>query len=477
MASTLDRRRAVVGVVAVAGTAALGWLGTGLEPRWWAAWMAPLPVLVYAAGAVWWRAAIVATVAWFLGTLGLWTYLHDELRLPAAPIAMFLALPSVVFGGSVLLYRGLLQRRAGVAAVVGFAAVRVVWEGMIAIAGPHGTAGSLAYSQVECLPVLQLASITGPWGITFLVMAVPAAIAAAWQLARHTRGAAARQIGGGAVVVVAGVVVFGAARLADAPAPVVRVGLIASDPPTSPQQAKQGAATTALLDAYARGADRLAAQGAQVIVLPEKLGVVADAAEMDARFQAVADRSRAMIAVGVVHEPHNEARIYAPGAAARTYHKQHMLLPYEPFEPGDALTVIPQLLGAWGVQICKDLDFPALSRRYGRAGVAIMLVPAWDFDLDGRWHARMAVMRGVESGFAVVRAAKRGLLQVSDSRGRIVGQAASNAAPFSTLIADAPSRHADTVYQRLGDWFGWFALAALAASLLPFRRRRASHEP
>jgi apolipoprotein N-acyltransferase len=53
-------------------------------------------------------------------------------------------------------------------------------------------------------------------------------------------------------------------------------------------------------------------------------------------------------------------------------------------------------------------------------GWAYVLVPAWDFTLDGWLHDRMAVMRGVESGFTVVRAAKQALLTVSHDRGRIL---------------------------------------------------------
>jgi apolipoprotein N-acyltransferase len=119
------------------------------------------------------------------------------------------------------------------------------------------------------------------------------------------------------------------------------------------------------------------------------------------------------------------------------------------------------------------MDFPALSRDYGRAGAALMVVPAWDFGADGYLHGRMAVMRGVESGFAIVRAAKRGTLTISDSRGRILAEATSDAAPFSTLVARAPSVHTETFYLRFGDWFAWFALAGLALAIgrLVLRRR------
>ena len=383
-----------------------------------------------------------------------------------------------MFTLGVLLYRALVRRGAYAWAVVAFPAVRVAFEYLLAICGPHGTAGNLAYTQVDLLPLLQLASITGPWGITFLVLLVPAALATAWQL-RGTRGRALR-IAGAAIVAVAAVLAFGVTRyVGDESGPLVRVGLVASDPPTSPAQAREGAATTALLDAYARSAEALAAQGAQVIVLPEKIGVVVDPGtrDADARFQALADRTRAVIVVGLVHRAgavdHNEARIYRPETPVEVYLKHHLIPAFEQsFDPGAALSLLAQPPGTWGVQICKDMDFTAPSRDYGRAGVALMLVPAWDFVVDGLWHGRMAVMRGVESGFAIVRAAKQGYLTVSDNKGRILAEARGDAAPFSTLLTRVPAVHVETLYLRFGDWFAWLALAVLGVALIHLVRSR-----
>jgi apolipoprotein N-acyltransferase len=118
------------------------------------------------------------------------------------------------------------------------------------------------------------------------------------------------------------------------------------------------------------------------------------------------------------------------------------------------------------------MDFTALSRDYGRAGAALMLVPAWDFGVDGFLHGRMAVMRGVESGFSVVRAARRGTLTVSDHKGRILAEAPSDTSPFATLMARVPAVHAETLYQHLGDWFAWLALAGLALAIGQLLRRR-----
>jgi len=171
---------------------------------------------------------------------------------------------------------------------------------------------------------------------------------------------------------------------------------------------------------------------------------------------------------------YNEARVYAPRAPLEKYDKHHMLPPFESkWQPGTTLTLLREPSGTWGVAICKDMDFTPLSRQYGEAGAGLLLVPAWDFVLD-RWeHGHMAIMRGVEDGFSIARAAKQGYLTVSDDRGRILAETQSDSAPFATLAANVPAAHQTTLYLLLGDWFAWLALATLIFELaqLLFRSR------
>jgi apolipoprotein N-acyltransferase len=81
-------------------------------------------------------------------------------------------------------------------------------------------------------------------------------------------------------------------------------------------------------------------------------------------------------------------------------------------------------------------------------------------------------MRGVEDGFSIARAAKNGFLTVSDNRGRIVGEVSSSSAPFATLLVDVPAAHSWTVYQLLGDWFAWVAIALLVFAMMQIVRLR-----
>jgi apolipoprotein N-acyltransferase len=86
------------------------------------------------------------------------------------------------------------------------------------------------------------------------------------------------------------------------------------------------------------------------------------------------------------------------------------------------------------------------------------------------------VMRGVEDGFTIARAARQGYLTVSDDRGRILAESRSDAAPFSTLVADLPVAHGATLYRRFGDWFAWLMLAVAATSVLSGARRDSAIE-
>lgn len=481
MAFATDVRRTGLGVAAMLATAVLIWFGTGLDPFWPLMWFAPLPVLIFAASASWWGAALVAALAMMLGILNLWGLLHGALRAPWTVLATVYLTEGVVFALATLLFRALARRKAYWSALLAFPACWVSFEWLLNLASPHGTGGSLGYSQLRFLPFLQLAAITGPWGMSFLLWTLPAALALAIRLRSEAPKQGLRIVGSTGAVIAAALA-FGVARLLIPAAgdATVKVGLVASDG-ANEDVADEGGPAMSLVQAYAQSVARLAAQGAVVVVLPEKtvVAVDPDTRELDAELQRLAEQAHVRVVVGMlrvvpagivgpVKLRYNEARIYTPGAPLERYDKEHMLPPFESnLTPGTALTLLPATgsKGTWGVAICKDMDFTALSRRYGDAGVGLMLVPAWDFYRDWIQHGHMAIMRGVESGFSVVRSAKGGSLFVSDDRGRIIAETKSDSAPFSSLLVSVPEGHDQTLFLLLGDWFAWLAVSMLVICL------------
>jgi Apolipoprotein N-acyltransferase len=444
------------------------WFGNGLNPLWPLMWLAMIPVLWYALHCLRVHAAIVASSSMLLGGLSMWHYFHKVLGAPASVWIIVYSLVALVFAAAVLLFRSLMRRGRIWSALLALPAVWVASEYARNLITPHGSAGSLAYTQLRFLPFLQLASITGPWGMTFLLLLFQSAVVIGvylWPTARrqaiHTLG-----VGLGTVAIV---LLFGAVRMASPSGNLLRVGLISSDKPGYEGVAEEGQPTERLFRDYAVEAEKLAAQGSQAIVMPEKLGVVIEPEmkPMDAVLQATADKTGATIVAGVVRVAtplkYNEARVYVPHMQVASYDKEHMLPPFESdLKPGKTLTLLPRTDETVGVAICKDMDFARPARSYGEAGAGVVLVPAWDFFVDNAWHGHIAVMRGVENGFSIVRSAKGGYLTVSDWRGRIIAETRSDSAPFATLIADVPAQHHATIYQKLGDWFAWLSLGLLA---------------
>jgi apolipoprotein N-acyltransferase len=121
------------------------------------------------------------------------------------------------------------------------------------------------------------------------------------------------------------------------------------------------------------------------------------------------------------------------------------------------------------------MDFPGLSREYAAEGASLLLVPAWDFNVDRWLHARMAVLRAVENGFAVARSARNGLLTLSDNRGRILAETATVPGRFVSITGKVNVAHEQTFYTRTGDWFAWLCVAMFVILLaFPFLGRSRS---
>lgn len=475
MASAVNPRSIVLAALAVLCSATLIWFGNGLDPWWPLFWFAPLPVLLFASRSSMGATAVVAFLAMLLGGGSMFHYF--ALLGPPWVWLIVYSIFSLLFTSAVLSFRGFLLREAPWRALLAFPAIWVSGEYTANLLTPHGTAGSIAYTQLKFLPFLQLASITGPWGMSFLLLLLPAAIAIGVRL-HPTAPRKAFSIAAVSVGIIVLVLVFGLIRLAQpAPAEQATVGLIASDAPGNLRQAHDGAATTRLLTDYAAQAQSLASRGAQAIVIPEKVGKVldSDSAPADSVLQSLADKTGATIVAGFDHQlassRYNEARVYQPQTSVVLYHKHHLLPPFEDiFNRGTEITLLHKPSQTWGVAICKDMDFNGLSRQYGNAGIGLLFDPGWDFNMDRSWHGHIAIMRGVESGFSIAHSAKNGYLTVTDNRGRVLAETRSDSAPFATLLARVPAMHDQTAYLLLGDWFAWLSIATLILIYIPRRK-------
>lgn len=442
----------------------------GPQPLGWLAWWAPLPVLWLALRSSRRDAAWMTFLAAMLGLSSNVAYFRLLMPLPA--VLAVILLKALLWLLVVLATRRLVLRYRSGWTVLAYPVLWVAIDTLMAALLPDGNWGSLAYSQADNVAILQLAALAGVPGLLFLLCLLPSALAlllAGGRAYAPAAGATALLL----VVAWAG----GAWRVQGAPesgGPLA--GLVAIDdfigPATPPARAQ------AIWDQYARHVVQLAGQGARLVLLPEKIAVLtpAQADAVGQRFQALARSAGVWITVGIgVHDAtgrRNLAWLFSPdGAAPVSYQKHHLAPPERDFLAGSAYAVQPVAGQAMGLAICKDMHFAPLGQAYGAAGAQAMLVPAWDFQFDAWMGARMTVVRGVENGYAVLRAAREGVLTVSDAYGRVLAQRSSSAMPGSTLLAPLPAHPSVSTWAGwLGPMFGWLCVA-LGVILLCLGRR------
>jgi apolipoprotein N-acyltransferase len=465
----IDRDRAINLGLAILGGLLLRW-SFGLHPLWWLSWIAPAPLLVAVLRSSRWMASGLALLAGLIASSANLYYFATVTPLPVALLnVLLLALLWTLVVGQA---RRMMTATASPWAVLAYPLCWCAADTLLAWLHPDGNWGSLAYSQAGFVPALQIVSVVGVAGLVFVLSLLPATIALAvvrgWRAMRWPLGAS--------LLLALGCIGFGYVRIPAAPsAQGELVGMAAIDDligPRTPQDKVER-----IWSQYERHAETLAGQGARLVLLPEKIAMLsAGAAQpLRQRMAALAARTHAWLALGVgiddAGRQTNHLWLFAPdGRQAADYLKHRLAPPERAYVAGSRFDTARIDGESYGLAICKDMHFAREGRAYGGMDVQAMLVPAWDFGEDGTYAARQSAVRGVESGFAMIRAAREGLLTVTDAYGRIVAETASARLPGATLLARAPAgAHVDTWYARGGDAFGWLCTAA--ALLLAVRGR------
>jgi apolipoprotein N-acyltransferase len=449
----------------------------GLQPVWWLVWIAPVPLLVMAIrfnprDARW--AVMLAAV---IGASG--NFHYYRLVMPLRFVIVAIVAQTLLWVFLILATRRVAVRYKAWWTVFVYPVLWVAMDTLMAALLPDGNWGSLAYSQGDILPILQITSLFGTAGLLFLIALVPSALALGIAYGRALRhGWIAYAV---TALLLGSSVMYGFFRL-QRPVNGVETtfGIVSIDDPIGLKASASYASN--ILQEYDRHVAELAAQGAQVIVLPEKIAMLnpQSAMQWQQHFSDVARQSHVWLEVSVGIDdgknPTNWAWLFTPeGALAASYQKHHMAPPErrDRYISGTEYSVQTIDGYDYGLAICKDMHFAAMGRAYGERRVAVMLVPAWDFDyLDGWMEARTTVVRGIENGYAVVRASREGLLTASDAYGRILAERESSDMPGRTLLAKViVANPVPTLYTRIGNRLGWICVAA-AVVFLSLNRRR-----
>ena len=361
------------------------------------------------------------------------------------------------------------------------------------------------YSQVGMTPLVQIADVTGVYGVTFVLLAVNAALAELW-LARRSRGPErSRAIAGlgSAVGVVAMVVGYGFARLAWPPglppgAQTVPIAVVQGNLDLGAQWRPEFYGEN--LEVYLRLTYQALREHKPLVVFWPESAMTFFLDEEPLYRKAIARvilPPRVQLVAGGPREVRSSPPAYynsafllsSDGTIVARYDKQRLLpfaeyFPLEgldllrrrfarvrEFTPGAATPPLPTPAGTAGVMICNEAMFAQTSAARVRAGASYLVNLANDTWVGDPKFAAIVfdtvALRAVEQRRYLVRASTSGPSGIVDPLGRVTAVTQPDTrAVLTGMVVPAASR---TVYSGVGDLFA--ALCTMTAMVALLMRR------
>ena len=420
-------------------------------------WLAALPRL--RAGTTW-LCGIVLGLAFYRIGLGWLFALHG-------PMAGGIILIFAIWTGLAFRVVRMVMERLGTAAMLWAAPACFTAQEILRCEGlPQLRLAFLAlgYSQSPNRWIAQIASIGGVYCLTFLVVAVNAAVA--WALVRRRRRRALLPVAGVAAGVLGLAVVAQPRSYDDRP----RISVACVQAEVYDYNVYTDL-TRAALEHPSRP---------RIVVLPEH--TITEHADADhvfvQRLSKLARRHGALICVGAhvaatgrACAYDNVALLIGPDGSILSAQAKVVPIPFaDDGNPATTLATTPTPLGRVGTYVCYDATFTDVPRRSVALGAELLLEPAMD---PKRWppqqvtqHADIPPMRCIELRRCAVRAASSGVSQIIDATGRVVAERPRETGP-GILTGEVYTVRDRTVFARGGYLFatglGWVFLAAVLA--------------
>lgn len=449
------------------------------------AWVQPIFFIRFVRTQRWWLGFILVWLATFVtGAVAWWSILGLMLSIPFFLVTIAIN-TFLIAGVAYLADRLLAPRLGGFAATLIFPLAVTALDFLGMTMNPLGSFGAHAYTQYGSLTLMQLLSVTGMWGITFVVNWFATVVNYAWERSfswsRIWRGLA---VYAGVMLVVLS---YGNVRLAFCRPQVgtVRVaGVTAVDFRKEQDLLFQTKDTDweAFLelaaqryDPYFDGTRREAQAGAKIVLWPEAALQVAaeDEAALIARGQEVSRQEGIYLAMSwfKMHQGERPSQIKLivtdPDGEVVLEHIKYGGSMMEGTEPGDGvLRTAETPYGTLSGVICWDTDFPTVVSQAGRNGTDILLSPSLEVRSVDPMHAQMAVFRAIENGVSVVRQADNGLSIVADPYGRTLAAVDHFTSSEWVTVAQVPTQGVFTVYFVIGDLFGWLSVIGFVVIVL-----------
>jgi apolipoprotein N-acyltransferase len=468
------------------------WLGAGAlfvfaaNLRWGIgilAWIAPAALLRYLRLTSGRRSRLA-----FTGALCL-AWIAATFKIVSAPLPLAFGLLGAGFAlFQVAAYLGAdaIRRRAGERwGVLAFPALMAVVEGVQHRCTELASWTAAVYTQLDDLPLLQVASFAGIAGVGLLVHGFAAALESALRegLEPAERRSTRRWLALATGAVVAAHA-FGALRLGHPPAAspndTTRAAAIGTDAtfdghamPTKEERARTLDRLVADTRAAARAGAKIAVwTEAAALALPDEESAMLDTVRDVAKGERIDIVAGYVVPLGTapLRFENKYAWFRSDGTLDHTYFKHHPA-PGEPAVVGTApIAAVDGEFGRASGALCYDYDFPALARRHGALDVDLVALPSSDWRGIDPIHTQMAALRAIEEGVSIVRSTRFGLSAGIDPFGRVRAQRSSFESDEKVLVVDLPRHGVRTVYRSVGDALV-YACGALVLAALARRQR------
>lgn len=362
----------------------------------------------------------------------------------------------------------------------------------------------MANCQFHAPVLLQIGDLTGPLGLSFVMVWMSAGIVQLFDRPRRVLPVAAAAAATGAVVA------YGAWRLpqvdrAIAAAPKVRVALVQGN--VSIKEKGDFHYFDINLDKYQQLSEAVQ-DDVDLIVWPETVSqrwVAADTRRLQGRDLPFDDLRTHLIFGGLAFrfltatdsEEFNSAFLIGPGGRVLGRYDKRILMPFGEYLPlASYFPVIKSLspeTGGFtagtttsvfdvagrvrvGQLICYEDLVPGMPRHAAQAGAEVLLNilnDAWYGNTAAPYqHQALALWRAIENRRFLLRGSNTGVTSIIDAAGRVV---AEGGLFRPEVVTGAVARlQQSTIYTRFGDVFAWLVVGA-AAGLLLWARSRGDH--
>ncbi|MDE5909953.1 MAG: hypothetical protein K2H52_14605 [Lachnospiraceae bacterium] len=374
-----------------------------------------------------------------------------------------------------------------------FASIMVIIEYIIYLIYPILGGLSDAYTQFQNLYLLQIVTITGIYGITFIMYWTAAMMIWIWNNRNNQKALKKYVTVYGSVmglVFVYGIVMYHFAgnpeesvRIAGVTVPISHLlnddedvyATFYTDTFTDENMTNTQDKLAAVADALFIKTKQEAEAGAKIVFWSELNGAVLkqdEAALLQKASTTAKEEGIYLIVSLLVKTPYeglkeNKTIAFNPqGEQIAEYFKYGRSIGELCQKGNGELQSFDTEYGRLASFICSDMAFASKIRQAGKSNVDILLVPASDWQEMTLPAAKTAIVRAVENGSNIIRHTNNGMSIVADNRGNILAQTNYFQSDTKTLAAQVIINGRFTLYSHMGNIFVYLCGIYVLGSLI-----------